>query len=192
MGIFGNRSKLNKPKTEMETKRKYRVQHGLPQELLNKLKELYEFLTIKDAMDARGFVMTDYKELKEVSGISNVFLTTIIREKIILKEPVGRAYKYKWDSIYPTLDMSVKTIEMNYQYRHITPEPEEEIVPEAKPEIVPEPEPEPEEKPTVGEFVSLIDYRTEDNVMTVRINLQQFEVKEADVIASVMALLVKK
>lgn len=203
MGLFGNKQKVIKPDTDMDVKRKYRIQHGLPQELFDRLKELYEFLTIKDAQDARGYVMTDYQELKEVSGISNVFLTTLIREKIILKEPVGRAYKYKWDSIYPTYDMAMKTIEKNYEYKKVR---KGEVI-EPEPEIKAEDDAEKVKKDNAGlssaygakpdsensdKFVSLIDFRTEDDIMTVRVNLKQFKVEEADVIASIMSLLAGK
>jgi len=185
--------KQNSEEQTMENlnpKRKQRIKAGLPQKIFSELNELYEFLTIKDAMDMRSYIETDYEELMKVSGLNSSYLAAVIREKLVLKEPAGegKGYKYRWNTIRPTLDMAVAIIEKEYDRKLIRDErANKATVKSTNNDNV---KSTPITKDTSP--VSLIDYHIEGDVMTIRLNMKYFNVKGPDIVNKVMSLLVEK
>ena len=187
MRIFKRKQKKMKPDTDYKSERKHKISAGFPQKVLKQLEDLHTLLTTE--MDAYGYVRTDYSELTGLTGINNNYMGVLVKENLVLKttDPEKpKNYLYKWNTIDPTLDMAVMLIEKGYRKK---PEKEEEDVTN----VVTEDKPESEMiAPESDDFIPLIGFKREGDLLIVRINTKQFNVDEKEILPALMQLLVKK
>ena len=206
MGIFNRKQKEEttmKKDNKFAGRRQYAIRAGLPEKILKRLIDLHELLQCDP--DQQGYVVTTFKEMNELTEMDVNMMTIMVQNGIMQKRTTGGSpkFKYKWDTIDPTMDMAVKLLDKKLEMKkgpEELPEPEG-IVSESKPESIVEKHAhlEPlvtEEKAEELRFEELTTAPTvlidsqvdENNVMTMHINLEKFEITEAEVISAVMVL----
>jgi len=192
--------------TEMKTnkfagKRQYKLRIGLPEKTLTKLTDLYELLQCEPDKD--GYVVTTFKEIQELTEMDLVLVSIMTANGMIRKATTGGSpkFKYKWDTIKPTMDMAVKLLEKRIENNKDAPEG---VVSESKPEsLLPAPaETEVDNQEIIDkkdisvhsepdEFDSsvIVDCHVDTNgILTMHVNLPKLGIKESDVINAVLAI----
>jgi hypothetical protein len=182
-----NRGKKEKPKVanKFEGRRKYNVRAGMPQTTLKRLEDFYELLQCDP--DEDGYVITTYEEIMELTHMDTNMLTIMLSNGMIIKRTTGTSpkFKYKWDTIKPTIDMAVKLLDERSNYQAGMKKRGDAEQEEPTPEIVIS------DTPDAVDHTALLDYMIKDNIMIVRVNLSKIEVNEKTVIKSLMAALVE-
>ena len=194
MGILDRKKKEKtmKKDNKFAGRRQYSIRAGLPEKTLKRLNDMYELLHCDP--DKQGYVVTTFKEMQELTEMDVNLMTIMIQNHMVLKSVTGGSpkFKYKWDTIEPNMDMAVMLLDKKLELKkgpESPPEPEG-IVSESKPDsIIPEETEKLEFEENVTLPTVLIDSQVdENNVMTLHINLEKFEVTEAEVISAVMVL----
>jgi len=169
-------------------KRKYNIRVGLPEKTLMKLNDLHEMLHCDP--DDQGYVVTTFKEIQELTEMDLVLVSIMTANGMILKQSTGASpkFKYKWDTIKPTMDMAVKLLEKRIENNQ--KDAPEGVVSESKPEsVIPEPE---QEEPVIEDEIFdssiIIDSKVAGDVMTMHVNLKKLGIKETDVLNAVLAI----
>jgi hypothetical protein len=178
-------------------KRKYQIRLGLPEKTLVRLKDLHEMLQCDP--DDQGYVVTTFKEIQELTEMDLVILSIMTGNRMILKRVTGGSpkFKYKWDTIEPTIDMAVKLLEKRIDNNQSKDAPDG-IISESQPEsIIPEPEKKEDDyEPGLrvpelsGEFDPsiIVDSKVAGDVMTMHVNLKKLGITETDVLNAVLAI----
>jgi len=183
--------KKKKEPNKFAGKRRYSIRSGTPEKVLKRLNDLYELLQCDP--DDQGYVITTFKEMNELTEMDVNIMTIMIHNGMIRKANTGSSpkFKYKWDTIKPTMDMAVKLIDKKLE----TKKGPDNVVSESQPEsLLPKPaetEIEVHNEPDAQKSKVLIDYHRDGDLMTVRVNLEMFKVDEASVINAIMALMIK-
>ena len=161
---------------------------GLPEKTLTKLKDLHEMLQCDP--DEHGYVVTTFKEIQELTEMDLVIVSLMIQNNMIQKAYTGGSpkFKYKWDTIKPTMDMAVGLLEKRIEQNQ--KDKPEGVVSESQPEsILPDPEEIPIEETTAKNDRSIIlDSSVEDGIMTAHVNLDKLGITEAAVLNAILAI----
>ncbi len=170
-------------------KRQYAVRTGTPPKILVRLNDLYELLHCDPDND--GYVVTTFKEMNELTEMDVNMLTIMVSNGLILKRTTGTSpkFKYKWDTIKPTVDMAAKLVNKRTEMKkRDTPD---NVVSESKPEsLLPEPEAELSVHTPPNEFDSttIVDSRVDGDIMTMHVNLTKLGITESAVLNAVLAI----
>ena len=173
-------------------KRQYSIRTGLAEKTLIKLNDLHEMLHCDP--DDHGYVVTTFKEIQELTEMDLVLVSIMTANRMILKQNTGASpkFKYKWDTIKPTIDMAVKLLEKRIK-NHQDNKPEG-IISESQPESITTKTDEDlivVEKPE-DEIVDLnnivMDSLVKDDIMTMHVNLKKLGIKESDVLNAVLSI----
>ena len=192
-----------KQENKFAGKRKYAMRAGTPNKTLTRLNDLHELLQCDP--DEHGYVVTTFKEMNELTEMDVNILTIMIQQGLLKKMNTGSTpkFKYKWDTIKPTMDMAVKLAETKANMKkNDDPEPPENVVSESKPESI-NPDSEKEENQeiidenkisvhTTDEFDSsvIVDSKVDatGTFMTMHVNLKKLGIRESDVLNAVLAI----
>lgn len=175
-------------------KRKYNIRVGLPEKTLMKLNDLHEMLHCDP--DDQGYVVTTFKEIQELTEMDLVLVSIMTANGMILKQSTGASpkFKYKWDTIKPTMDMAVKLLEKRIENNQGKPEG---VISESQPESITEAENQEiidkndltiHDDPDEFDSSIIVDSRIAGDVMTMRVNLKKLGIKETDVLNAVLAI----
>jgi hypothetical protein len=184
--ILKRKSKEMKKDNKFAGKRKHGVREGTPNKTLTRLNDLYELLHCDP--DEHGFVITTFKEMNELTEIDVNILTIMVGNGMMRKAKTGTSpkFKYKWDTIKPTMDMAMKLAEEKIKMK--TPaDPEgmaepDNIVSESQPESI---NPDPDE---FDSSVIVDSHVSTSGILTMHVNLPKLGIKETDVINAVLAI----
>jgi hypothetical protein len=186
------KQKEMKPKADNKFagKRQHGVRTGTPNKTLTRLTDLYELLHCDP--DEDGYVITTFKEMNELTEIDVNMLTILVANGVMRKAKTGTSpkFKYKWDTIKPTMDMAMKLADERIKMK--TPaDPEamkepENIISESKPESI-NPKPEDTIEPSFENIV-IDSVVSTDNILTMHVNLNKLSITETDVITAVLAI----
>jgi len=162
------------------------VRAGMPQTTLVRLEDLHELLQCDP--DSEGYVITTFKEMQELTHMDVNLLTLLLRKGMMIKATTGASpkFKYKWDTIEPTLDMAVALLKSKIEMKNKNepePEDESEVIVDDKSETL-------KFDHLSNTPVALIDYHMEGDMMIMRINTDKFNIKEEAVINAVLAVLI--
>jgi hypothetical protein len=173
-------------------KRKYSIRQGLPEKTLIKLKDLHEMLQCDP--DEHGYVVTTFKEIQELTEMDLVILSLMIHNGMIQKAYTGGSpkFKYKWDTIKPTIDMAVKLLENRIDHNQsnkpegiISESQPESIIPETEEDLIVVEKPEDE---IVDMNNIIMDSLVKGDIMTMHVNLKKLGIKESDVLNAVLSI----
>ena len=187
----------NKGKKEPEKenkfrgRRQYNVRAGHPEKTLKRLIDLHELLQCDP--DEHGYVVTTFKEMNELTEMDVNLMTIMIQNGIMRKTITGGSpkFKYKWDTIEPSMDMAVKLLDKKMDMKR-PPDVVSDSIPESivtttddgevRNEVIVHDEPE--------EFDSsiIVDSKVAGDVMTMHVNLKKLGIKETDVLNAVLAI----
>ena len=202
MGIFGDNKK--KEPNKFEGKRKYSIRAGVPEKTLQRLKDLHEMLHCDP--DDRGYVVTTFEEMMQLTEIDSNSITIMIHNGMIRKATTGGSpkYKYKWDTIKPTMDMARTIINKKLDLKK--PKAAKDVVSESKPESTsPESEEEHLERTDNAEIIEkkelsihtetdaldssvIMDSKVDGDIMTMHVNLTKLGITESAVLNAVLAI----
>jgi len=203
MSIFKRKQKEEKEmkQNKFAGKRQYSIRAGLPEKTLKRLNDLYELLHCDP--DPQGYVVTTFKEMNELTEMDVNLMTIMIHNGMIRKSVTGGSpkFKYKWDTIKPTMDMAVKLIDKRLDLKKGPAEPES-VVSESQPESVVEEKTDEVENQEIIDEMNLtvrdkpdevgssiiIDSRIAGDVMTMHVNLKKLGITETDVLNAVLAI----
>jgi hypothetical protein len=163
---------------------------GLPEKTLTKLKDLHEMLQCDP--DEHGYVVTTFKEIQELTEMDLVILSIMIQNNMVQKAYTGGSpkFKYKWDTIKPTMDMAVTLLEKRIENNQ--KDKPEGVISESQPESV-IPEPEKEDEPVIEDDITdlskiVMDSLVTDDILTLHVNLKKLGITESDVLNAVLAI----
>jgi len=196
---------VRKTDNKFAGKRQYSIRTGLPEKTLKRLNDLHELLQCDP--DLQGYVVTTFKEMNELTEMDVNIMTLMTQNGMIRKANTGGSpkFKYKWDTIKPTMDMAVKLLDKKLEKSKIsTPMSEPEgVISESKPEsIIPEQEEEKikyepglripklsvSDKPIDLNSIVIDSVVSVDGIMTMHINLKKLGITEGTVLNAVLAL----
>jgi len=120
MGLFTKKKKPIVEEDRISKKgRKYSVKVGLDEDVLKRLRDLYDYLHMDELVGRDGFVITNYKEMVDMTNVSNNDLGALLKKEIILKRSErgkpGYKFKYSWVGKYPTKEMANMIINMTFR-----------------------------------------------------------------------------
>lgn len=184
--MFNKKRKEEPPKADNKFagKRKYHGRAGMPQTTLKRLEDFYELLQCDP--DGDGYVVTTYEEIMELTHMDTNMLTIMLANGMIIKRTTGSSpkFKYKWDTIKPTLDMAVKLLEERGKYQSKWGNKKEEAKPEAEAEEIKS-----DDVEITASSSALMDYMLKDDILIIRVNTKMIDVEPKSVIKSVMKAL---
>ncbi len=191
---------------KFDTKRKYSVRAGVPEKTFRRLQDLYELLQCKP--DKSGYVVTTFEEMMELTEIDSNSISIMIANGLILKTTTGGSpkYKYKWDTVKPTMDMAMtvinkklvlkqkaKGIVSESQPESITLEVQNGVIDkEDNQEIIEKSQLSVHDQPDEFDSSIIMDSRIKDGVMIMRVNLDRLGITETDVLNAVLAISANK
>jgi len=209
---FRKKNKTDQKSEEMQqnkfsSRRKYRIQEGLPETILKRLEDLYTLLT--DIGDDE-YLPTTVEQIRDLTGLNTNYVATCVREKLIDKRthPGGSPrFEYKWNTIKPTKEMAINLIKVAYNtgIKMLEDSIGEQV--ETDPnhggdyhaQKLAEWEKERESRSLTSNFskdtpntqkinadVNLVSYSTVDGIMTIHVNLEKFNITEEEIINAVM------
>jgi hypothetical protein len=192
-----NKNKMDKRKGNGH--RRY-ARGNAPQRVHERLKELHTYLTMREAMDSDGYVPSSYDDICKTSGMTTTHIGIMVNERMLIRATntaEGLKFKYKWNTIPPTLDMAVKLLDVAHErhHQHIiegeaapTAEVHSDEIENNRPEAVIEDD-EPVKEEVSSDFPTIMDYNRNGDELTIRINLANFNTDENEVNKHLMSFL---